>query len=272
MTTLSQTQPADHRIHLIDALRGFTLLGIILAHMTEQYYAGPLPEAINKASDPSVFDYIILGFVGIFISGKFFMIFSFLFGMSFYLQLRNANGDFRFLMKFAWRLLLLFGIGMIHHVHYRGDILSIYALLGFGLLITYRLPEKYILWVGLLLVIDVPGMVTRIVELSLGQEDNFLKQDQPALQRYFDIFKSGSYLDLTKANLESFSTKMGYQVWSGRLYITMGLFVFGYYAGKKKLFEEADAKILLLKKYLKTAAWSLLGVFLFGFAFFSIAY
>src|SRR6478752_3753455 len=189
MTTLSQNQSAD-RIHIIDALRGFTLLGIIIAHMTEQYYAGPLPEVINKAAHPSDFDNIVMGFSLIFISGKFFMIFSFLFGMSFYLQLKNANGDFRFLVKFAWRLLLLFGIGMIHHLHYRGDILSIYAMLCFGLLITYRLPEKYLLWIGLLLVIDVPGMVTRVVQLSLGQDDSFLKQDQSALQRYYDIFKN----------------------------------------------------------------------------------
>src|SRR5262245_11350751 len=147
MSTLSQTQPSD-RIHVIDALRGFTLLGIIVAHMLEQYYGGAFPKAINESLHPAVYDYVIIVFVGVFISGKFFMIFSFLFGMSFYLQLRNSNGDFRFLLKFAWRLALLLGIGIIHHMHYRGDILSIYGILGFGLLLVYRLPEKYLLWIG----------------------------------------------------------------------------------------------------------------------------
>jgi uncharacterized protein len=86
---------------------------------------------------------IVLGFIGIFISGKFFMIFSFLFGMSFFIQLDKSDGSPAFLFRFAWRLIVLFIIGLVHHLHYRGDILTIYAVLGFGLLLCHKLPDKF---------------------------------------------------------------------------------------------------------------------------------
>jgi uncharacterized protein len=265
-------QPPSERIHIIDALRGFTLLGIIMAHMVEQYYAGVPPETHANETTAHVWDMIVAGLVGLAITGKFFMIFSFLFGMSFSIQLSKGNGDLPFVARFFWRLLLLYGIGMVHHLHYRGDILTIYAMLGIVLLLTFKLPERIILWLGILLVIDMPGIITRIVQLIIGVDSmgDFMQQDQAELQRYYDTFTSGAYADLLRLNYESFATKMDYQVWSGRLYITMGLFLLGYYAGMKRLFQDMDYTMSLVKKYLPMAGWGLLGVVLFGAAFFII--
>jgi uncharacterized protein len=263
MSEIIQKNSGD-RIHSIDVLRGLTLLGIIIAHLTEQYYAGAPPEQYQNQTTSTVIDVIFAGIVGLLITGKFFMIFSFLFGMSFYLQLSKGNGDLPFVLKFAWRLVLLFGIGLVHHLHYRGDILTIYAMLGVVLLLIYRVPDRVILWLGLLLVIDVPGIVTRIVELIAGVSltDSVMSQDQTVLLHYYETFKSGAYIDLLKLNYESFGTKMQYQVWSGRIYITTGLFLLGFYAGRKKIFEEFPLQLPQLKKYLQTAAWTLLVIFL----------
>lgn len=240
------------RLHLIDALRGFTLLGIILAHMLEQYYRGMMPEKFAN-QDASVIDMIFSALVGILVSGKFFMIFSFLFGMSFYLQLSKGTGDLSFLMKFAWRLILLFIIGLIHHLHYRGDILTIYALLGFGLLLTYKLPIKYVLLLGLALTLDLPGIITRIVQMVLHDTtmNSVLNQDQSILMQYYETFKSGEYFSLLKENLNSFVLKMQFQVWSGRIYSTMGMFLLGYYAGTKKIFEQLPDSLPQFKRYLR---------------------
>lgn len=269
---MTTTTRLPERLHIIDALRGFTLLGIILAHMLEQYNGGMLPEKI-ASQNTSALDMIFSALVSILVSGKFFMIFSFLFGMSFYLQLSKGKGDLSFLAKFAWRLILLFAIGMIHHLHYRGDILTIYALLGFGLLITYKLPVKYILISGLVLTIDLPGILTRVVQLAIHDTDinGVLNQDQSVLMHYYDTFKSGSYLQLLKENLNSFLLKMEFQVWSGRIYITMGMFLLGYYAGTKRLFEQLPESLPQFKRYLKLAAWSLLAIFLFGIGFFLVS-
>jgi len=277
MTTLAQDSTVSNsRITVIDALRGFTLFGIIITHMIEQYYAGAMPENPNPAA-PGAMDIIngiVQGLAWILINGKFYAIFSFLFGLSFYIQLSKAKADLPFLLKFTWRLLILFGIGMIHHLHYRGDILTIYAMVGIVLLISYRLPDKYLLVLSLLLVFDVPGILIRII--GFAQNDPSVNafinnQDKEKNQAYFEIFKSGSYVDLIKANLDSFSQKMGYQVWSGRIYMTPGLFLLGLYAGRKRFFEEIPSRISEIKKYLKNSAWALLGTTLGAVAFFLIA-
>lgn len=270
-TGFSPTRSGSERIEIIDALRGFALLGIIIVHMTEQYYAGIPPEKYQTSSTPV--DSIISGMIGLLIIGKFYMIFSFLFGLSFYIQLSKVNSDFRFLLKFTWRLLLLFLIGLVHHMHYRGDILTIYAMLGIILVLTYKLPDKYLLVLAVLLVLDIPAILTRIAGLinpSLSL-DHIMHPDQSVLERYYDTFKSGTYLDLINANLADFKIKMLFQVWSGRLYITMGLFVLGYYAGKQKFFEDLAARKALIKKMIRIALWSLLGIVLTAFAVMAVS-
>jgi uncharacterized protein len=249
-------QASSKRIESIDILRGFALLGIILVHMVEQYYAGPMPQEFASLSTQSIADNIASGFVGIFIIGKFYMIFSFLFGVSFYIQFSKSDSDKSFLVRFVWRLALLFAIGFIHHLHYRGDILTIYAMIGVGLLLFYRLPDKYLLWLAVLLVLNIPTVVTRGVQLFLPEGGNnpFGEPDQAAWLTYYNTVKSGAYADILKANYYEFWTKMNFQVISGRLYITFGLFLLGIYAGRKNFFQLANEKISMLKDF-RFYAW-----------------
>ena len=239
--------------------------------MIEQYYAGPIPE--KYAVKPALVDTIVSAASWILINGKFYAIFSFLFGLSFYIQFSKANADVPFLLRFSWRLIILFGIGFIHHLHYRGDILTIYAMVGFVLLLAYRLPDKYLLILSLLLIFDVPGILTRIIGL-VGNDptvNEFMTRYQGRSVAYYETFKSGSYVALLKANLESFSMKMDFQVWSGRIYMTPGLFLLGLYAGRKKVFEQIPSHTRTIKKYLQNSAWALLGTVLGGLLFFAVA-
>ncbi|HEX6227650.1 MAG TPA: DUF418 domain-containing protein [Chryseolinea sp.] len=272
MATLSQASNLlQPRITVIDALRGFTLLGIIVTHMVEQYYAGPIPEKYSVQG--SVLDITASAFCMILITGKFYAIFSFLFGLSFYIQFSKSKADVPFLLRFSWRLIILFMIGFVHHLHYRGDILTIYAMMGFVLLIANRLPDKYLLIVSLLLIFDTPGVLTRIIGL-VGNDpavNEFIRQDQAKAISYYETFKFGTYVDLLKANFQSFDLKMDFQLWSGRIYMTPGLFLLGLYAGRKKFFEEIPAHISIIRKILKNAAWGLLATVLGGVVFFIMA-
>ncbi len=266
-----QSLERQDRIEVIDVLRGFTLLGIILVHMTEQYYAGQAPQQYADFAAKGILDQIVSGFVGLFIQGKFYMIFSFLFGLSFYIQLSKSDGSTGFVMRFFWRLMILFGIGFIHHLHYRGDILTIYALLGVVLLVTYRLPDKYLLIIAVLLVLDVPAMLMRlkdVIWIPANGGNPFMNQDQNVLLAYYTTIKSGTYLEILKANLAEFSTKMYFQVMSGRLFITTGLFLLGLYAGRKKMFENMEMKLAFFKKLMRRSLWTLLGCVIFSLAVF----
>jgi uncharacterized protein len=246
---MSLAPTKNQRIQVIDVLRGFALLGIIMIHMVEQYYAGAPPEEVIKGSQTFIVDGIFSAFASIFIMGKFYMIFSFLFGLSFFIQSSKGEDDKYFVIRFVWRLLLLFLIGMIHHIHYRGDILTIYAILGLGLLLFYRAPDKVLLYTGIILVINIPSLLIRISEgLITGTATLFPEQEQAFSNTYYQTVSSGSYLEILRLNYLSFATKMWFQLFSGRIFITLGLFLLGVYAGRKNLFHRMDENLGLVKK------------------------
>jgi len=256
------------RIEIIDILRGFTLLGIIIIHFAEQYYAGMHPQAHANFNIKFLGDDIMQGIIGVFISGKFFAIFSFLFGLSFFLQLDSSKGGAAFSLRFLWRLIILLAIGTVHHLHYRGDILTIYAMLGVGLLIFFRLPDKALLILAIFLTLNIPSVITRCINAMQATEQTTPPPAPPAdavdnNQVYYDIIKSGHYVELLKANWKEFEFKYRFQVESGRIYITLGLFLLGLYAGRKKVFENLTDNLPLFRKLLKGSAWSILGVVLF---------
>jgi uncharacterized protein len=246
------------RIEVIDVLRGFTLLGIIITHTIEQYYAGPMPDVIASAQNKSIIDGIVEGLSFILITGKFYMIFSFLFGLSFFIQFDKSDTENHFLIRFSWRLMILLGIGMIHHMHYRGDILSIYAILGFGLLFTGWLSNRVLLFSAAFLILNIPSFIYRVTIAT----ELFPAQDQTALLEYYNTVKSGSYLEILTQNLYSFKDKMMFQLYSGRIFITYGLFLLGVYVGRIQLFAQIDNYIRLIKK-LRNLAWRTLAIVVF---------
>ena len=74
---------AKNRIDTIDVLRGFALAGILYAHMIIWYTGAALPPEVYSSYD-STPDGIAFGIFGALVFGKFFSVFSFLFGLSFY--------------------------------------------------------------------------------------------------------------------------------------------------------------------------------------------
>jgi uncharacterized protein len=252
------------RIEIIDILRGFALLGIIIVHFTEQYYAGQPPDSAVGFGAKNIADKIVQGFSGILVQGKFFMIFSFLFGLSFFIQLDKSSSSPSFLLRFAWRLMVLFAIGFVHQLHYRGDILTVYAVMGFGLPVCYKLPDKALLIIALFLILDIPSFGVRLYHAAFQVEGNAIfGSDQKQLQLYFDTVKSGSYLSILKANFRDFPAKLDFQVLSGRIYITLGLFLLGLYAGRKNFFEKWEEQIGWVKKLCRISLWTILGCFVY---------
>jgi uncharacterized protein len=124
------------RLDLVDSLRGFALLGLFLVHCIEYFEL----YWVNPLGGP-VFDWVF----GLF-SGKSYALFALCFGLSFFLIMDSATQrceDFR--GRFAWRLVLLFGFGMIHALIYRGDILQILATFGLLMLLFDRVKSNRVL-------------------------------------------------------------------------------------------------------------------------------
>jgi uncharacterized protein len=241
--------PESDRLVLVDALRGFALLGILLAHISIWFDGGPLPQAVYQKYGEDMAAGITFTLLNIFVSGKFFTIFSFLFGLSFSLQLMSAEkqNNATFYFRYAWRLILLGLIGLLHHIHWRGDILSIYAMLGFALLIFSRLPDNWVLFFALFFILNVP---TRVIDIYYFVANIKVEMwfNEKEMEKFYQIAMGNDYLLYLWANLMEFKTKMAFQIASGRIYITLGFFLLGLYAGRKKIFHQFPENIRFFRR------------------------
>jgi len=254
-----QPSLTHNRIITVDALRGIALLGILLAHMCFWYNAGQLPgELFQKYND--IGNQIISTLNDVLISGKFFAFFSFLFGLSFYLQMeRMEQKSVHFVWRYAWRIALMGIIGLVHHLFWSGDILSIYAPLGFILILTRKWSNKWVLIVGILFAINVPHklidiyeMLKPVVPAVKGAPQNNYEAESKA---FLAIVQGNSWVNLWSNNFKQLANKFDFQFGSGRIYITFGFFLLGMYAGRLNWFNNIASSKAFFKKLLKRCTW-----------------
>jgi uncharacterized protein len=145
------------RIQLIDVLRGFALACIFIGNMQWFSGYGMTPHVLVEGWP--LLDRIAAFIVHFAIDGKFYSIFSFLFGFGFALQIARAKerGDGK-ASVFKRRLFWLLIIGLLHaYLLWAGDILSIYAVTGFVLLLFRKKSDRSLLkWAFWLLLIPIP--------------------------------------------------------------------------------------------------------------------
>ncbi len=267
-TTLPGVPPPARaaRIQVVDALRGFALIGILMAHSSEWFAAGGLPPAVWQAHAQGIGNGIAQTFVGVLVSGKFYTFFSFLFGLSFALMMtRSTETPGAFYRRFAWRLVVLGAIGFLHHLQWQGDILTIFAMLGFVLLLFARAPDRVILITAALLILNVPARLTHAYqEFATSPNPTEQKKQQQVYEKNTDTFyrtlKHGSYADVVKRNFFGFKDKMDFQFDSGRIYVTLGFFLLGLYAGRRRLFQRLDENGSFFRKLTKFSGWGVLGL------------
>jgi uncharacterized protein len=252
------TSQTSERIAVVDVLRAFALCGIIITH-AEMGFLAAAPPGDNFMAF-SALDGVVHRWVGILVESKFFSIFSFLFGLSFAIQLCNAaKKGIAFAGRFAWRLAVLFLIGMAHQVLFSGDILAIYAALGLLLIPLGKVRSGVLLVVALLMLLNVPGLVQGITRVNVPPPT---AEQLAANARIGEIFtvggkalyaatKSGSLADIARVNFEyGLEMKWYYQLFSGRLWITFGCFLLGLCAGRANLFRESEASRRFFRRLL----------------------
>lgn len=151
-------QASTKRINVIDALRGFALLGVILIHMLQNF--GYSPQNINETSTFPTLDKMVQLLANHVLSGRFITIFSFLFGFSFFIQMDRASkkgSDFR--GRFIWRMIILFVIGIIGTIFTYIDILTLYAFFGIILVLLFPLKNWILIIITSLILSGLPLML-----------------------------------------------------------------------------------------------------------------
>ncbi len=195
LTPPFQPVQAHERIQLMDALRGFALLGILVVNIGSLSRYEWLPAHLQSSTWLS--DALL-----VLIDTKFITLFSLLFGAGFCVQLQRAEQRGVSFGKFyLGRMAVLFLLGCGHaYLLWFGDIVRHYALLGIALLAVGRLSTRAIfglacVCIGILtpLVFILNGVLA--IETSPGQVDGL-----PLAAFVFQTFTQGSYPQILRAN------------------------------------------------------------------------
>ena len=244
---MSDARPVDpkKRIVLLDALRGFALLGIAVANYPEFSLWTFMSDSEQLAIAGSGLDRFINCLICFLIEGKFYSIFSFLFGIGFVIIIehsrsRGASG----MVIFYRRMFILLMIGLSHLLFiWSGDILVLYAAIGMILPLFSSCSDKALLrWTLLFLLLPivveilraifgavVPTMVYEkwwSVAYANGiNEDNFATwlRDANDYQHVFAFLCQGAV------------ERMWEFVVSSRYFRVLGLFIIGLYVGRSKM-------------------------------------
>ncbi|QGZ41924.1 uncharacterized protein IP92_04278 [Pseudoduganella flava] len=227
---------SSSRLELVDALRGFAIVSIMLLHNLEHFDLYHLPDGQPGwlvALDKGIWETAFFLF-----GGKSYLIFALLFGLTFQIQFarRAAQGeDFR--PRFAWRMVLLLGFGLVNSLFYQGDILSYYAVMAFALLPVARLGDRAVLAIACALLLQPYGWYE--VLQALPQPD--AKLADPASWTYFGrgnaYLANGTLLETWYGNLTNGKTAAVLWSWeNGRMFQIPALFMLGMLAGRAGVF------------------------------------
>ncbi|MDR1501807.1 MAG: DUF418 domain-containing protein [Prevotella sp.] len=241
----STTLTSNNRIEIADVLRGFAVMGITLIHFIERFSLNSFPEETSNFlifTDRVIWDSIFFTF-----SGKAYCIFALLFGFSFFIQdnsQKEKGKDFR--GRFAWRLVLLFFIACINSTLFPGEILVLYALLGYVMIAVCRLSTRTIAVIAVILLLQPLewGQIIYAV-INPGYVIN-AEFDGPYWEIVNTVQKEGSFLEMCKTAIWTGNiANMGWMLLHGRVTQTAALFMIGMLIGRSNVFIYSEKNMKL---------------------------
>ncbi|MFD3543967.1 DUF418 domain-containing protein [Streptomyces sp. NPDC058662] len=229
-------QARPPRISEVDALRGFALLGILLVNALMM----ASPYALGTIRDPgaSTLDRAVEGLVQTVVVGKFYLMFSFLFGYSFTLQLDSAEREgARPVPRLLRRSLGLLVLGVLHAVLlFTGDILMAYAVLGLVLVAARDCSPRTARRAALIVFGCVSAFMLLLGVLSLLMSDAEAAALDAELAAGFPQLVSdyrGDAASVVRANLDQLpDALLAIPVMGG---FVVAAFLAGLYGGKSRL-------------------------------------
>ncbi len=249
------------RYIILDSLRGLALLGICLANFPEFSLYTFLDRPAQQAMPTAGIDTVVRYLQYIFIDGKFYTLFSLLFGIGFSIILSNAgqtgrNGT----AIFYRRMSALFFIGLFHLLFlWAGDILILYAFLGFFLPLFRNVTDRKLLTSAVIFLL-LPIAIDAGVELFHWN----LSAPAVSATSYFHdragineanfpywLVEKQSYMDVLQFNLAGSFIRMQEFIDGNRAFKVFGLFLLGLYIGRKGLYAKLSENKIYLKKIMR---------------------
>ncbi|MFI9402718.1 DUF418 domain-containing protein [Nocardia sp. NPDC052316] len=230
---------SGRRIAEVDILRGFALFGILITNVLVASalwsYAGTRDNPRSRFDGP--IDHTVHAVVEALFSGRFYLLFAFLFGYSFTLQIAAAQrAGVSANARLLRRCLALMVIGLAHVFFlWIGEILTLYAFLCLILIPLKKLKPRTAAITGAVLYAVWCGWS------FLPSSDNKLE----ALGGLFDLQR------IHEGYTGTFGDTFATQMWLAPIFIgliwftqgitSLGMFLIGMAAGKRQLFSDREA-------------------------------
>jgi len=235
----------QNRIDVLDGLRGFSLLGILLANLLIFQYGFWGKDYIDYF-ELSLIDKWVYSLIKIAVEGSFMPIFAFLFGYSLMMMRNKLKADQLRVKWYLFRRFFVLGVlGILHSIFlWEGDILFLYGMMGvFLLLFVNRKAKTLLIWTVSLLLLLGAGDVFNIFD-NKGTDD-FYNSDavEPYVQQTTEVYSEGSYAEIKEyrnhaedpMEKELTGKKAGF-IMLLLPFVLAPLFLFGMYTAKRQWF------------------------------------
>ena len=255
---MTEASPARDRIPALDVLRGVAVAGILFANVLVFFGLVFLSPERTAALPTASTDRVVRFLERVLVEGKFYSIFSLLFGIGFGLQL--ARGGEEALPRFRRRLRILLAIGAVHaFLIWSGDILMLYALLGFTMPWFARKSDRELLrWVVILLAIPAAlyavGLGVWMLAGPAGAPASAPAAMPGGLLAMFEAVGTGGVKDAFLGNLIMVAGRWADLIATVRFPKVLGMFVLGLWTVRAGLAVSPSSHRPLLVR------WSLLGL------------
>jgi len=248
---------ASSRIQVVDALRGFAVIAILLVHSVEHFIYPVYPDVENQAAWLTILDKSTFTLTFGLFAGKAYAIFALLFGFTFHIQFSNQQKKgLDFGWRFIWRLVLLSLFATLNAAFFPGgDVLLLFVFVGGFLVLVRHWTDKSILILSIILLLQPVEWFHFIMSLTTSDYSLPNLGIGPLYGKVIGIAKTGEWLPFLKANLwTGQKASLFWAIGSGRFLQTAGLFLLGLYIGRKEFFISSKENINFWVKILIVAA------------------
>jgi uncharacterized protein len=240
---------AIEREIFMDVLRGFAILGIFIANLGSGFSWYRETDHLTGPMLLPGWDHKMTYLHQMFIEGKFYSIFSLLFGWGIALQVkRGTDKGLDAIPTVKRRLFFMLLLGAIHLMIWPGDIVFFYALLGFLLLPFRKFSNKTLLITGALLILlpiilyaakmqwqwlNAPAGIL----FQTGETVDHLLNGTNSEADFKNSLVNGNWWNVLKGNVAGFFFRFGYLFFVSRIPKVLGMFLIGYVVGRSEFYK-----------------------------------
>lgn len=245
------------RLDLLDILRGIAIFGVFMVNVAMMYQS-VLSPIVDVNKEVSTFQIACESFVSFLFEGKFYIMFSLLFGYGSWMFMNKKTESGKSIIPiFRRRLFFLLLTGLCHVIFlWAGDILVAYALWGFVLILFRNSSNKeLIVWSVVFVLLPLLFLLFSVLVTSLmamagmtGGVDS-TAMIEGIVENAISVYSTGTYSEIMVVRLQEYALLLPFFYT-----VPMGMFLIGIIVAKKAYISNWSENITVIRK---TFWWSL---------------